>query len=637
MKIILPEPSSVSASFYGFIAPELRAMGHEVTTVDPDYIAASYGVEIYGRYLCDLCRRLKPDLMLTFPPYDMLSAEQAAELRKLTRLVGFAYDDQIFIDSYNGHGSTAYDAIRDYYDVYFTTSPRMVAECQQRGLTNVQHLKWAICTPTEPIPDRPRDLDVVLIGQAYPRRVEMVKALKAAGVPLSIFGSDSWKQYPEVADLYQGYLTLQGMDDIYQRAKIAISPSDWECNYVPMVKLRTLEIARCGPLQIIEYSPEVADYFNASEVSTFEPGNWTDLVAKVKAALTNVDACQVMGERAMQRAVTEHNWRNRWKELKAHLKRVSLLQLLEQTEKPAVAAVDEMLQMSIAVTAELTNDAQTSLKMFSQMPVNFTTACGVARAAMIGSDMEGAANVFAKAKSLYEPRLMDLTTSFRKVGKPGLGRLLAGMFPLTLECDVHLLVIFAMVKAADYFYAKLAEMATNPDHLVSSVLLMLSELKARQQITGDLAIRMLDTVLAAEPSKVWQGERNRHAAHLHLMRGQEFLRMGQRSNALDAFGIGLSLNPPPLVHDALLKELRALEVKELISPDEAIDDCQSGSNLSTLFFTGLDGAVAVMDPVSQHASQMQADSPACDICGSITVRSGTCYKCLNCGNSIGCS
>jgi ribonucleoside-diphosphate reductase alpha chain len=45
----------------------------------------------------------------------------------------------------------------------------------------------------------------------------------------------------------------------------------------------------------------------------------------------------------------------------------------------------------------------------------------------------------------------------------------------------------------------------------------------------------------------------------------------------------------------------------------------------------------VPDPLSQQGSGMQADAPACDVCGSITVRSGTCYKCLNCGNSMGCS
>jgi len=45
----------------------------------------------------------------------------------------------------------------------------------------------------------------------------------------------------------------------------------------------------------------------------------------------------------------------------------------------------------------------------------------------------------------------------------------------------------------------------------------------------------------------------------------------------------------------------------------------------------------VADPLSQQSSELQADAPACDVCGSITVRSGTCYKCLNCGNSMGCS
>ena len=44
-----------------------------------------------------------------------------------------------------------------------------------------------------------------------------------------------------------------------------------------------------------------------------------------------------------------------------------------------------------------------------------------------------------------------------------------------------------------------------------------------------------------------------------------------------------------------------------------------------------------LDPLSLAGTAAQADAPACDVCGSITVRSGTCYKCLNCGNSMGCS
>ncbi|MCB9845562.1 MAG: adenosylcobalamin-dependent ribonucleoside-diphosphate reductase [Phycisphaeraceae bacterium] len=37
------------------------------------------------------------------------------------------------------------------------------------------------------------------------------------------------------------------------------------------------------------------------------------------------------------------------------------------------------------------------------------------------------------------------------------------------------------------------------------------------------------------------------------------------------------------------------------------------------------------------ALEAAGDAPPCDVCGTITVRSGTCYKCHNCGNSMGCS
>jgi len=44
-----------------------------------------------------------------------------------------------------------------------------------------------------------------------------------------------------------------------------------------------------------------------------------------------------------------------------------------------------------------------------------------------------------------------------------------------------------------------------------------------------------------------------------------------------------------------------------------------------------------LDAVNAAARSMQSDAPSCNTCGHITIRSGTCYKCLNCGNSMGCS
>jgi ribonucleoside-diphosphate reductase alpha chain len=41
--------------------------------------------------------------------------------------------------------------------------------------------------------------------------------------------------------------------------------------------------------------------------------------------------------------------------------------------------------------------------------------------------------------------------------------------------------------------------------------------------------------------------------------------------------------------------------------------------------------------VQEVLGDMMGDAPACNECGHITIRNGSCYKCLNCGNSLGCS
>ena len=46
---------------------------------------------------------------------------------------------------------------------------------------------------------------------------------------------------------------------------------------------------------------------------------------------------------------------------------------------------------------------------------------------------------------------------------------------------------------------------------------------------------------------------------------------------------------------------------------------------------------AQASPLDAQLDAMMGDAPVCDVCGHITVRNGACYKCLNCGNSMGCS
>ncbi|OUX36515.1 MAG: ribonucleotide-diphosphate reductase subunit alpha, partial [Candidatus Pelagibacter sp. TMED273] len=70
------------------------------------------------------------------------------------------------------------------------------------------------------------------------------------------------------------------------------------------------------------------------------------------------------------------------------------------------------------------------------------------------------------------------------------------------------------------------------------------------------------------------------------------------------------------------------EVKEVqfvtkVKEVEALDTTEATSNSVTT--------------VQEVLSDMMGDAPACPDCGHITIRNGSCYKCLNCGNSLGCS
>lgn len=48
-------------------------------------------------------------------------------------------------------------------------------------------------------------------------------------------------------------------------------------------------------------------------------------------------------------------------------------------------------------------------------------------------------------------------------------------------------------------------------------------------------------------------------------------------------------------------------------------------------------APKLIKTLSDSVAHFQLDAPACPNCGHVTVRNGACYKCLNCGESLGCS
>jgi ribonucleoside-diphosphate reductase alpha chain len=64
----------------------------------------------------------------------------------------------------------------------------------------------------------------------------------------------------------------------------------------------------------------------------------------------------------------------------------------------------------------------------------------------------------------------------------------------------------------------------------------------------------------------------------------------------------------------------------------------TGTNGAAAHAEGANGAANGTNGASSAgAFTRETDAPPCPTCGSITVRNGACYKCVNCGSTTGCS
>jgi len=95
-------------------------------------------------------------------------------------------------------------------------------------------------------------------------------------------------------------------------------------------------------------------------------------------------------------------------------------------------------------------------------------------------------------------------------------------------------------------------------------------------------------------------------------------------------------NQPELAMPGLLEELKKKvnrPVPELaIAEDHDVVDVSEPGNGHRR-----PGPARTVKTLSDSVAHFQQDAPTCPSCGHVAVRNGACYKCLNCGESLGCS
>jgi len=100
-------------------------------------------------------------------------------------------------------------------------------------------------------------------------------------------------------------------------------------------------------------------------------------------------------------------------------------------------------------------------------------------------------------------------------------------------------------------------------------------------------------------------------------------------------------NQPELAIPGLIEELKKKVNRPV--PELPISDDTDVLELETPRESNGNGRHDEIPPartvktLSDSVAHFQQDAPTCPNCGHVAVRNGACYKCLNCGESLGCS
>ncbi len=105
-------------------------------------------------------------------------------------------------------------------------------------------------------------------------------------------------------------------------------------------------------------------------------------------------------------------------------------------------------------------------------------------------------------------------------------------------------------------------------------------------------------------------------------------------NAMEVGPARSSRVPPAMPSDRGLAYTKEAVARSAVM-SEGLERPRQDSHAPVATLTTAEQGAA--NPLDAHLDAMMGDAPVCDVCGHITVRNGACYKCLNCGNSMGCS
>lgn len=318
-------------NFYLFLT---RLPGVRMVDCFFDEVAA-LGVKNYNEKLLRLVEQEQPALVLVFMYTDEVTKETLLQIKQRwphIKTLAWCSDDHWRLDNYSRFYAP-------YFDWVVTTWSKAPERYVRYGITNVIRSQWA-CNPFvwHPVSGVQQDIDVSFIGQRNPGRAQIIKALRAAGIPVVVRGYG----WPE------GKISQEGMIEMFSRSKINLNfnvPTplfypkrlarlflkasvgrivpdwhlvsnirSWRGMSIPQIKARPFEILGCRAFLISARADDMERYYeDKKEIVYFD--RVQDLIEHLRYYLTHDKERERIVEAGYTRTMAEHTYQKRFGEI----------------------------------------------------------------------------------------------------------------------------------------------------------------------------------------------------------------------------------------------------------------------------------------------------------------------------------
>lgn len=194
-------------------------------------------------------------------------------------------------------------AVARIYDLNLTQAPESLVKYRVEGALP---MLWPLaanpqlCYPRK-VPFR---YDVSFAGSAYGNRIPLIHYLRQHGVQVAAFG----RGWPG------GSVPPDRVQDIFCASRINLNFDDIAYTRYQCGKLRDFEVPMCGALMLSTHNEHLRHYFELDrEVFTFRRPK--ECLEKIRYLLANPELCAGARRSARERALKEHTWGARVKDL----------------------------------------------------------------------------------------------------------------------------------------------------------------------------------------------------------------------------------------------------------------------------------------------------------------------------------